>query len=173
MPRRGRNSKLAAAVDRGMHLDPSQRIFFRGLPFMTSTEFPDFWTPTTPSHYPTHPTYQYLNQHFQYTLCKHPRSSTEMRFILCTWFVEFCSCCSLTALPGPAWVLLNWICKELISSLYTRLLFEYPLPSICGRHIYMPPTPNTFPVAVCNVQRGDKFFANPVKQDPGRARQSS
>ena len=42
----------------------------------------------------------------------------EMRFILCTWFGELCSCCSLTALPGPAWVLLNWICKELISSLY-------------------------------------------------------
>ena len=41
-----------------------------------------------------------------------------MRFILCTWFGEFCSCCSLIALPGPAWVLLNWICKELISSLY-------------------------------------------------------
>ena len=41
------------------------------------------------------------------------------RFILCTWFGEFWSCCSLTALPGPAWVLLNWICKELISSLYT------------------------------------------------------
>ena len=43
---------------------------------------------------------------------------TEMRFILCSWFGEFCSCCSLTDLPGPAWVLLNWICKELISSLY-------------------------------------------------------
>ena len=43
---------------------------------------------------------------------------TEMRFILCTWFGEFCSCCSLTALPGPAWVLLNKICEELISSLY-------------------------------------------------------
>ena len=41
-----------------------------------------------------------------------------MRFILCTWFGEFCSCSSLTALPGPAWVLLNWSCKELISSLY-------------------------------------------------------
>ena len=46
------------------------------------------------------------------------RICTEMRFILCTWFGEFCSCCSLTAPPGPAWVLLIWICKELISSLY-------------------------------------------------------
>ena len=46
------------------------------------------------------------------------RICTEMRFILCTWFGEFCSCCYLTALPGPAWVLLIWICKELISSLY-------------------------------------------------------
>ena len=49
---------------------------------------------------------------------------TEMRFILCTWFGEFCSCCSLTALPGFAWVLLNWICKELISSLYIYLIFN-------------------------------------------------
>ena len=35
----------------------------------------------------------------------------------------FCSCCSLTALPGPAWVLLDWICKELISSLYTQHVY--------------------------------------------------
>ena len=48
--------------------------------------------------------------------------STEMGFILCTWFGEFCSCCCLTALPGPAWVLLNWICQEIISSLYTQIL---------------------------------------------------
>ena len=48
---------------------------------------------------------------------------TEMRFILCTWFGEFCSCCSLTALPGLAWVLLNWICKELISSMYINAEF--------------------------------------------------
>ena len=47
-----------------------------------------------------------------------------MRFILCTWFGEFCSCCSLTALPGPAWALLNWICKALISSLYNRLPYN-------------------------------------------------
>ena len=48
---------------------------------------------------------------------------TEMRLILCTWFGEFCSCCSLTALPGPAWVLLNRIGKELISSLYKGPLY--------------------------------------------------
>ena len=53
---------------------------------------------------------------------------TEMRFILCTWFGEFCSCCSLTALPGPAWVLLKWICKELISSLYISTM-NLPRPS--------------------------------------------
>ena len=52
---------------------------------------------------------------------------TEMRFILCTWFGEICSCCSLTAQTGPAWVLLNWICKELISSLYNFWLFFDPL----------------------------------------------
>ena len=41
-----------------------------------------------------------------------------MRFNLCMWFGEISSCSCLTVLPGPAWVLLNWICKELISSLY-------------------------------------------------------
>ena len=53
---------------------------------------------------------------------------TEMRFVLCTWFGEFCYCCSLTALPGPAWVLLNKICNELISSLYSR-------NRLLGRHL--------------------------------------
>ena len=38
--------------------------------------------------------------------------STEMRFILCTWFGEIYSCSCLTVLPGPAWVLLNKIYKE-------------------------------------------------------------
>ena len=45
-------------------------------------------------------------------------NNTEMRFVLCTWFGEFCSCCSLTALPGPTRVLINWISQEFISSLY-------------------------------------------------------
>ena len=38
--------------------------------------------------------------------------STEMRFIICTWFGEISSCSCLTVLPGPAWVLLNKICEE-------------------------------------------------------------
>ena len=38
--------------------------------------------------------------------------TTEMKFILCTWFGEISSCSCLTVLPGPAWVLLNKICKE-------------------------------------------------------------
>ena len=37
---------------------------------------------------------------------------TEMRFIFCTWLGEICSCSCLPVLPGPAWALLNWICKE-------------------------------------------------------------
>ena len=37
---------------------------------------------------------------------------TEMRYILCTWFGEISSCSCLTVLPGPAWVLINKICKE-------------------------------------------------------------
>ena len=43
---------------------------------------------------------------------------TEMRFNLCTWLAEISSCSCLTVLPGPAWVLLNKICKDYISSLY-------------------------------------------------------
>ena len=37
---------------------------------------------------------------------------TEGRFNLCTWLGEICSCSCLTVLPGPAWVLLNKICKD-------------------------------------------------------------
>ena len=40
------------------------------------------------------------------------RLYTEMKFNLCTWFGEISSCSCLTVLPGPAWVLLNKICKE-------------------------------------------------------------
>ena len=39
-------------------------------------------------------------------------SCTEMRFNLCTWFGENSSCSCFTVLSGPAWVLLNKICKE-------------------------------------------------------------
>ena len=39
---------------------------------------------------------------------------TEMRFILCTWLREVCSCCFLTALPGPAWVLLNYVLQRIL-----------------------------------------------------------
>ena len=45
--------------------------------------------------------------------------STEMRYILCTWLGEISSCSCLTVLPGPAWVLLNKICKDSVSSLYS------------------------------------------------------
>ena len=46
----------------------------------------------------------YFNQRIIHT--------TEMRFILCTWLGEISSCSCLAVLPGPAWVLLNKICKE-------------------------------------------------------------
>ena len=39
----------------------------------------------------------------------------------CTWFGEISSCSSLTALPGPAWVLLSKICKPFGGSLYLSL----------------------------------------------------
>ena len=44
-----------------------------------------------------------------------------MRFNICMWFGEICSCSCLTVLPGSAWVLLNTICKDKMSSLYIFL----------------------------------------------------
>ena len=41
---------------------------------------------------------------------------TEMSKILCTWLREVCSCCSLTVLPGPAWVLLNYVLQRIFLS---------------------------------------------------------
>ena len=43
--------------------------------------------------------------------------STDMRFNLCTWLGEISSCPCLTVLPCPAWVLLNKICKDQVSSM--------------------------------------------------------
>ena len=39
----------------------------------------------------------------------------------CTWFGEISFCSSLTALPGPTWVLLGKICKPFAGFLYTFL----------------------------------------------------
>ena len=83
---------------------------------------PDMWTGRRCSRY------RYRSQNTKWIgegpSCSRAGYSTEMVFILCTWFGELCSCCSLTALPGPAWVLLNWICKELISSLHASLISD-------------------------------------------------
>ena len=38
----------------------------------------------------------------------------------CAWFGEISSYSSLTALPGPAWVLLSKICKPFAGSLYRK-----------------------------------------------------
>ena len=39
--------------------------------------------------------------------------STEMKKFLCTWFGEVCYSCSLTVLPGPAWVVLNYVLQRI------------------------------------------------------------
>ena len=44
--------------------------------------------------------------------------STEPRKSLGTWLREIYTCSCLTFLPGPAWVLLNKICKDFFSALY-------------------------------------------------------
>merc|ERR1739836_181368 len=50
-------------------------------------------------------------------ICK--GKSTELRKSSCTWFGEVCLCCSLTPLPGPAWVLLKYVLQRLfLSSVY-------------------------------------------------------
>ena len=45
-----------------------------------------------------------------------PIECTELRKSSCTWFGEVCLCCSLTALPGPAWVLLKYVLQRLFLS---------------------------------------------------------
>ena len=47
-----------------------------------------------------------------------------MSKILCTWLREVCSYCSLTVLPGPAWVLLNYVLQRilLISVYFPQIL---------------------------------------------------
>ena len=41
--------------------------------------------------------------------------STEPEKMACTWFGEIPSCCSLTALLGPVWVLLNYVLQTIFS----------------------------------------------------------
>ena len=38
---------------------------------------------------------------------------TEMKKFLCTWLGEVCYSCSLTVLPGPAWVVLNHVLQRI------------------------------------------------------------
>ena len=50
--------------------------------------------------------------------------TTELSNILCSWLGEVCSCCSLTVLPGLAWVLLNYVLQRilLISVYFSQIL---------------------------------------------------
>ena len=50
---------------------------------------------------------------------------TEIGKKACMWLREICSCSCLTALPGPAWVLLSKIYK-LLADLCTQLLYCFP-----------------------------------------------
>ena len=40
---------------------------------------------------------------------------TEVEKMACTWFREVPSCCSLTLLLGPAWVLLRYVLQTIFS----------------------------------------------------------
>ena len=40
---------------------------------------------------------------------------TEPEKMACTWFGEVYSCCCLTSLPKPAWVLLDYVLQTIFS----------------------------------------------------------
>ena len=48
-------------------------------------------------------------------LCSKAQSLTEPEKTVCTWFGEIPSCCSLTALIGLVWVLLNYVLQTIFS----------------------------------------------------------
>ena len=56
----------------------------------------------------------------------HSTVYTELRKSPCTWFGEVCLCCSLTALPGPAWVLLKYVLRRLFLSSVLRCFPSLP-----------------------------------------------
>ena len=53
---------------------------------------------------------------------------TEAGKMACTWFGEIPSCCSLTFLLGPAWVLLTYVLQTIFSSTVSTIL-----PSVYGK----------------------------------------
>ena len=42
--------------------------------------------------------------------------TTEVEKMACTWFGEVPSCCSLSLLLGPAWVLLKYVLQTIFST---------------------------------------------------------
>ena len=55
---------------------------------------------------------------------------TEAEKIARTWFGDVPSCCSLTLLLGPAWVLLKYVLQTIFSGpVCTRRMYMYNLQS--------------------------------------------
>ena len=70
---------------------------------------------------------KYLSLHPTYF-----RIATEKRKILSMWFGEICSSCSLTVLPGPAWVLHKYVLERIILlSVLAILVFTYLVGEQC------------------------------------------
>ena len=46
-------------------------------------------------------------------ICSQP--NTEAEIMVCMWLGEIYYCCSLTSLPGPAWVLLSYVLHTIMS----------------------------------------------------------
>ena len=57
----------------------------------------------------------------------------------CTWFGEICSCCCLTVLLGPAWVLLSKIYKTFAGSLYCAQVLTSNKKQNLPLHYTFPP----------------------------------
>ena len=57
---------------------------------------------------------------------KRSHKCTEVKKMACTWFGEIPSCCSLTALLGPVWVLLTYVLQTIFSG---PVLFVIILPT--------------------------------------------
>ena len=69
--------------------------------------------------------------------CTYDVCCTEMKKFLCTWLGEVCYSCSLTVLPGPAWVVLNHVLQRIF---FTSVL----MAKLCGYPMYDAPEGTTY-----------------------------
>ena len=68
---------------------------------------------------------------------------TKIYFIMCSRFGEVCSWCISALLPGPAWVLLNYVLRRIIKPLYCCMTMRWKycvcLPTVGEQNAIIPP----------------------------------